>query len=116
VLIHCAAGGVGQAALALCQHLGAQAYATCSFEKRPLLAELGMSPDRIFDSRSSSWFDDLMAVTGQQGMHVVLNCLTGSHQQLGLQALAPNGRFIELGKMDVYRYVPWPRDNYEADR
>jgi hypothetical protein len=28
--------------------------------------------------------------------------LAGEHQWLGVQALAPGGRFLEIGKMDVY--------------
>jgi NADPH:quinone reductase-like Zn-dependent oxidoreductase len=106
VLIHSAAGGVGQAALSVCQYLGAEIYATASSAKRSLVESLGVPADRIFDSRSHQWFDDIMTATGQQGVHVVLNSLAGKHQQLGLEALAPNGRFLEIGKMDVYKYVP----------
>jgi NADPH:quinone reductase-like Zn-dependent oxidoreductase len=46
-----------------------------------------------------------MKATGGKGVHVVLNSLAGQHQQLGLEALAPSGRFLEIGKMDIYKYV-----------
>jgi polyketide synthase 5 len=48
-------------------------------------------------------FKDVMRATGGKGVHVVLNSLAGQHQQLGLEAMAPGGRFIEIGKMDIYK-------------
>lgn len=45
------------------QHLGAEVYATASRPKREVVAARGVDPARIFDSRSTSWFDDLMAAT-----------------------------------------------------
>ena len=44
-----------------------------------------------------------MQATDGEGVHAVLNSLAGKHQQLGLEALAPYGRFLEIGKMDIYR-------------
>jgi polyketide synthase 5 len=44
-----------------------------------------------------------MRATGGKGVHVVLNSLAGQHQQLGLEAMAPGGRFLEIGKMDIYK-------------
>src|SRR5262249_17936085 len=35
---------------------------------------------------------------------VVLNSLTGEAVAAGLSALAPRGRFVEIGKRDVYAY------------
>lgn len=45
------------------QHLGAEVYATASRPKHEVVAARGVDPARIFDSRSTSWFDDLMAAT-----------------------------------------------------
>ena len=100
VLIHAGAGGVGHAAISICQHVGAQVYATASKAKRELVRALGV--DHVYDSRSTTWFEDVMEATGGKGVDVVLNSLAGVHQRLGMQALCPGGRFLEIGKMDIY--------------
>ena len=101
VLIHSAMGGVGQAAIALAKHIGAEIYATAgSEEKREQL--LGMGVRGAFDSHSSDWYDGLMAATGGEGVDVALNSLAGRHIDLCLQALRPGGWHCEIGKVDIY--------------
>lgn len=43
-----------------------------------------------------------MRDTKDEGVDIVLNCLSGKHQRLGLQALRSGGRFVEIGKMDIF--------------
>ena len=101
VLIHSAMGGVGQAAIALAKHAGAEIYATAGSEdKRERLLALGVRA--AFDSRSFDWYDGLMAATGGDGVDVVLNSLAGRHIELCLQALRPGGWHCEIGKVDIY--------------
>ena len=100
VLIHAGAGGVGHAAISICHHVGAEIYATASKAKREIVHALGVK--HVYDSRSTSWFKDIMAATNGKGVNVVLNSLAGVHQKLGMQALAPGGRFLEIGKVDIY--------------
>ena len=102
VLIHSAMGGVGQAAIALAKHVGAEIYATAGSEdKREQLLSLGVRA--AFDSHSHAWHDDLMAATEGEGVDVVLNSLAGRHVELCLQALRPGGWHCEIGKVDIYR-------------
>ena len=101
VLIHSAMGGVGQAAIALARHAGAEIWATAGNEaKRERLLELGVRA--AFDSHSFDWFDELMAATGGEGVDVVLNSLAGRHIELCLEALRPGGWHCEIGKVDIY--------------
>ena len=101
VLVHSGAGGVGVAAIALAQRLGAEIYATAgSAEKREYLKSLGVRA--AMDSRSLAFADDVMTATGGEGVDVVLNALPGPFIEKGLACLAPSGRFIELGKRDIY--------------
>ena len=101
VLVHSAMGGVGQAAIALAKHVGAEVYATAgSRSKRDRLLAMGVRG--AFDSHSFDWYDDLMAATGGEGVDVVLNSLAGHHIQLCLQALRPGGWHCEIGKIDIY--------------
>jgi NADPH:quinone reductase-like Zn-dependent oxidoreductase/acyl carrier protein len=101
VLIHAAAGGVGLAAIALCRRAGAEVVATAgSLEKRDYLRALGV--EHVFDSRSVAFADDVRRCTGGRGVDVVLNSLTGAAIAAGLATLAPRGRFVEIGKRDIY--------------
>ena len=101
VLIHSAAGGVGLAAMQVARHLGAEVFATAgSEEKRALVRSLGAVA--AFDSRSTSFADEVLRATGGHGVDVVLNSLAGDAIEAGLRTLAPYGRFVELGKRDIY--------------
>jgi myxalamid-type polyketide synthase MxaB len=100
VLIHAAAGGVGQAAVALAQHVGAEVYATASQGKWASLESQGVR--HIMDSRSLQFADPLQAATGGQGVDVVLNSLTGEFIPKSLASLARGGRFVEMGKIGIW--------------
>ena len=101
VLIHSAMGGVGQAAIALAKHVGAEIYATAGSDaKRTALLALGAKA--AFDSHREDWHGELMAATGGEGVDVVLNSLAGPHLELCLEALRPGGWHCEIGKVDIY--------------
>ena len=107
VLIHAGTGGVGMAAIQVARHLGAEVFATASEAKWPVLAGLGLPPERIGSSRSTGFADQFAIATGGRGVDVVLNSLAGELTDASLGLLAPGGRFIEMGKTD-------PRDPAEV--
>ncbi|KAL4971195.1 hypothetical protein BDW66DRAFT_146545 [Aspergillus desertorum] len=101
ILVHAAAGAVGQAAVILAKHLGAVVYATCgSHEKRARLESLGVPEEHIFTSRSAAFGPALLAATKSKGVNVILNSLAGELFRESLECLASFGRFIEIGKKD----------------
>lgn len=101
VLIHGAAGGVGIAAAQLARHLGAEVFASAgSDEKRDFVRLLGA--DHVLDSRTLAYADEILALTGGEGVDVVLNSLAGEAVRRNLRALKPFGRFLELGKRDFF--------------
>ena len=101
VLIHSATGGVGMAALSIAKMVGARIYTTAGSDvKREMLAGLGV--EYIGDSRSLDFADEILELTDGHGVDVILNSLAGEAIQRGVQILAPGGRFIELGKKDVF--------------
>ncbi len=101
VLIHGAAGGVGIAAIQYAQHCGAEIFATAgSEEKRDFLRLAGVC--HVFDSRSLDFADEIMIRTGEEGVDVVLNSLSGEALLRSLSIMKPFGRFLELGKRDFY--------------
>jgi acyl transferase domain-containing protein len=101
VLIHAAAGGVGLAAIEIAKWVGANIIATAgSTEKTEYLQSIGIP--HVLNSRSISFAAGVMEITDGRGVDIVLNSLTGDLQSKGLEVLAPYGRFIELGKKDIY--------------
>jgi phthiocerol/phenolphthiocerol synthesis type-I polyketide synthase C len=101
VLIHSATGGVGLAAIALARRVGAEIFATAgSPEKREFLRSLGVQ--HVFDSRSTAFASEIMQVTEGEGVDMVLNSLAGEAIPLSLALLRDDGRFLEIGKRDIY--------------
>ena len=100
VLIHAAAGGVGQAALQVARRAGARILATASAAKQQGLLEQGV--EAVFDSRTLAFADQVLAHTAGRGVDVVLNSLKGAWVDAGFRALAQGGRFVELGKIEVW--------------
>ncbi len=102
VLIHSAAGGVGGAGVRLAQRAGATVIATAGTkDKRDYVRRMGV--EHVFDSRSLDFYNRVMEVTAGRGVDVVLNSLSGRFITQSLKCLAPFGRFVELGKSDIYR-------------
>jgi len=103
VLIHAAAGGVGQAAIQLAKLVGADVFATVSTDQKRdlLIREYGLRKDHIFSSRDLSFAKGIMRMTGSRGVDVVLNSLSGDALRASWDILAPFGRFIEIGKRDA---------------
>ncbi|WP_298290578.1 type I polyketide synthase [Thiomonas sp.] len=101
VLIHAAAGGVGLAAIQVAKRLGAQVVATAgNADKRAFVRLAGA--DHVLDSRDPDFDQAVLALTGGEGVDVVLNSLAGVAIERNLRALKPFGRFVELGKRDFY--------------
>jgi NADPH:quinone reductase-like Zn-dependent oxidoreductase len=103
ILIHAAAGGVGQSAIILAKHLGAEIFATVgSEEKRQLImSQYGIPDDHIFDSRNLSFASGIKRMTQGRGVDVVLNSLAGEALRETWHCLAMFGRFVEIGKKDI---------------
>ena len=59
--------------------------------------------DRVMDSRSLAFADEVLERTGGRGVDVILNSLAGEAIARGLAALADYGRFLEIGKRDIYQ-------------
>src|SRR5262249_1353258 len=101
VLVHAGAGGIGMAAIQIAHHLGAEVIASAGNPaKRTLLQTLGVK--HVVDSRRGDFAEAVMELTDRRGVDVVLNALAGEAIPMGLACLAEFGRFIEIGKRDVY--------------
>ncbi|KIX00018.1 uncharacterized protein Z518_10945 [Rhinocladiella mackenziei CBS 650.93] len=103
ILIHAAAGGVGQAAIQLAQHYEMEIFTTVgSADKRALLQEVyGIPDDHIFHSRDASFAKALKRMTGDRGVDCILNSLAGEQLRQTWHCIAPFGTFVEIGLKDI---------------
>ncbi|CAN9081152.1 unnamed protein product [Alternaria alternata] len=118
ILIHAASGGTGQVAIQVAQMLGAEVYATVGYDhkKELLIKEYGIPAANIFYSRDLSFAQGIMRVTNGYGVDVVLNSLVGEGQRSSWECVAPYGRFVEIGKADIYANSPLPMASFANNR
>jgi zearalenone synthase (highly reducing iterative type I polyketide synthase) len=105
ILIHAAAGGVGQAAVQIARHAGLEVFATVGSEaKRALLRDVyGIADDHIFSSRDPGcgFAPGIRRLTRGRGVDVVLNSLAGEALRQTWHCIAPFGTFVEIGARDI---------------
>ncbi|NER22532.1 MAG: SDR family NAD(P)-dependent oxidoreductase [Symploca sp. SIO1B1] len=100
VLIHAAAGGVGQAAVQIALQAGAEVFATASPPKWEFLKSMGVQ--HIMNSRTLEFADEILNVTQGEGVDIVLNSLNGEFIEQSLAVLTTQGRFVEIGKIGIW--------------
>ena len=110
VLIHAGAGGVGLAAVQLARAAGAEVFATASAPKQAFLRSLGV--EHVFDSRTPGFGEEILRASGGEGVHVLLNSLTGEgFIAASLSCLGTGGRFVEISKRGI-----WSAEEMAASR
>jgi NADPH2:quinone reductase len=96
LLVQGGSSGVGTAAIQIAKHLGAKVITTTgSEEKARRLRKLGA--DVTIDVSQYDFLPEVMRVTNNRGVDVVLEMIGGEVYQKSLQALAPGGRLFSIG-------------------
>ncbi len=103
ILVHCAAGDGGLAAVMLARYIGAEIFIMVSSpEKASVVASLYNVPeDHIFSSRDTTFEPGVKRKTKGIGVDVDLNCLAGEAMQASWSCLASFSCFVEIGRRDV---------------
>jgi putative PIG3 family NAD(P)H quinone oxidoreductase len=98
VLIHAGASGVGTAAIQLAKHIGARVIVTAgSDEKLAVCRSLGA--DTAINYKRSSFDQEVRKVTGEQGVHVILDFVGASYWEQNLSSLAVDGRLVLISSL-----------------
>jgi NADPH:quinone reductase-like Zn-dependent oxidoreductase len=95
VLVHAAAGGVGQAALQICKVRGAEVIGTASRSKHARLKELGVS--HCIDYTTEDFEVEVKRITNGRGVDIVLDAVGGESFGKSYRSLAPLGRMFVFG-------------------
>lgn len=83
--------------------IGADIFTTVSSEeKRQYLMKTYKIPgNRIFNSRSTTFLDDVLRETNGKGVDLALNSLSGEQLHTTWKCIAKWGTMIEIGKRDL---------------
>ncbi|HET6280069.1 MAG TPA: medium chain dehydrogenase/reductase family protein [Polyangia bacterium] len=95
ILIHAAAGGVGQAALQLAKWRGAEVFGTASASKHERLKQLGVA--HCIDYHHQDFEEEIRRITGGKGVHLVIDAVGGRSFRKSYRSLAPMGRLFMFG-------------------
>ena len=111
VLVHGAAGGVGQALLASLGHIGVRCLGTAGGgRKRAFVRSLGVAA--VSSSRDTTFAEDVSLLTAGGGVDAVLNSLTSAGMvPASLSSLSRGGSFVEISKIGV-----WSRGTASTER
>jgi len=95
VLIHNAGGGVGLAAIDIARHFGATIFGTASPGKHAFLLERGLN--HAIDYTRGDWMKELMQLTSDKGVELIIDPLGGGHWAKSYAALRSTGRLGMFG-------------------
>ena len=95
VLVHAAAGGVGQAALQICRWRGAEVIGTASAGKHERLLAAGAA--HVIDYRREDFAAAVKRITGGRGVDIALDGVGGASFRRSYRCLAPLGRLFMYG-------------------
>ncbi len=109
VLVHAAAGGVGQAALQICRWRGAEVIGTASAGKHERLLAAGAA--HVIDYRREDFVTAVQRITDGRGVDLVLDGMGGASFRRSYRCLAPLGRLFMYG---VQSFAPGRRRNVLA--
>lgn len=98
VLVHAAAGSLGQACIQFCLMTGSEIFATVKSleEKNFVMEELRIPESHIFSNQDEAFAKAIMRLTGNKGVDVIMNSVSGEALRLTWECIAPGGRFVEL--------------------
>lgn len=110
MLIHFGAGGMGEATIQLAKLFNAEIFATVGIEEKKILviSFYGIPEDHIFPSRDLWFRQGIKRMTIGRGIDIAINALAGEGLPATWEYMAPFGRFIEIGKKDIFAHSDLP--------
>src|SRR5947199_1741431 len=97
VLVHSAAGGVGLAAVQLAKVAGARVFGTVSSDAKAGLAKEN-GADAIINYAREKFADEVLRLTDDRGVDLILDAVGKPTFEEGLRCLAPFGHLVLYGR------------------
>jgi synaptic vesicle membrane protein VAT-1 len=99
VLVHAAAGGVGQAALQICRWRGAAVIGTASASKHERLKSLGVA--HCIDYTTQDFLAEVKRITEGRGVDIALDAVGGKSYAKSYRCLRSLGRLFIFGVSSI---------------
>ncbi len=104
-LVHGGSSGIGLTAIQLAKAFGAEVFTTVGNDEKAAFCK-SVGADHVFNYKTQDWMAEIAAITGKQGVNVILDMVGGSYIEKNLRSLAMEGRycfiaFLEGGKVEV---------------
>ncbi len=99
VLIHAAAGGVGISATQIAKSIGTEIFGTASPSKHDAIREQGVA--HAIDYRSQDFADEVMRITDDEGVDVIMDAIGPSSFRKDYRILRPGGSLIMYGASEI---------------
>jgi len=99
VLIQGASSGVGLMGLQIARHLGAGVVigSATNEARRGRLKEFGA--DAVVDTRDGKWADAVLGATAGQGVHLIVDMISGPVIEQSMKAARILGRIVNVGRL-----------------
>ena len=98
LLVHGGSSGIGTTAIQLGRAFGARVFATAGSADKCAACE-ALGAERAFNYREVDFVAGVKELTDGKGVDVVLDIVGGDYVQRNLDALAMNGRLVQIGVM-----------------
>ncbi len=104
-LVHGGSSGIGLTAIQLAKAFGAEVFTTVGNDEKAAFCK-SVGADHVFNYKTQDWMAEIAAITGKQGVNVILDMVGGSYIEKNLRSLGMEGRycfiaFLEGGKVEV---------------
>ncbi len=100
LLVHGGSSGIGTTAIQIASALGVRVFATAGTPEKCAACE-GLGAERAINYRDEDFVSAVKALTGGEGVDVVLDIVGGSYLQRNLAALRPEGRLAQIAVQEA---------------
>ncbi|KAF1995549.1 hypothetical protein P154DRAFT_610722 [Amniculicola lignicola CBS 123094] len=103
VLIHSGSSTLGQAAIQIAKHIGAEVFTTTSSPSGNTLlcGEYGLLSDHVLKSDPAILRDTILQMTDDQGVDVALNSSSGEMLHATWECMGEMGTFVDVRQQDM---------------
>jgi putative PIG3 family NAD(P)H quinone oxidoreductase len=102
ILVHGGSSGIGTAAIQLARARGARVFATAGSPEKCAACE-ALGAERAINYRTEDFVAAIKASTADRGVDVVLDMVGGDYMQRNIDALALDGRLVQIAQLGGYR-------------
>lgn len=98
VLIHGGASGIGTTAILVAKGLGSKVFVTAGSDEKCARCE-AIGADKAINYKTHDFVEEIRALTGGEGVDVVLDMVGGDYIQRDLDLLKMDGRLVSVGML-----------------